>query len=39
MLLLPFKSDWPMIYPLYPEMQSLRNLMIKFIRPKYLTED
>ena len=40
MLLLPFQSDRPMIHLLYPEMQSLlRNLMMKFIRAKYLTEE
>ena len=40
MPLLPIQSDRPMIHLLYPEMQSLlRNLMMKFIRLKYLTED
>ena len=40
MLLLLFQSDRPVIYLLHPEMQSLlRNLMMKFIRPKYLTEE
>ena len=39
-LLLPFQSDRPMIYLLYPEMQSLLQiLMMKFIHPNYLTED
>ena len=40
MLLLPFQSDRPMIHLLYPEMQSLlRNVMMKIIRPKHLTEE
>ena len=37
MFLLPFQSNRPMIHLLYPEMQSLlQNLMLKFIRPKYM---
>ena len=40
MLLLPFQSDRPMIHLLYPEMQSLlQKLKMKFICPKYLTEE
>ena len=40
MLLLPFQSDRSMIHLLYPEMQSfLQNLMMKFNRPRYLTEE
>ena len=40
MLLLPFQSDRPMIHLLYSEMQLLlQNLMMTFMRPKYLTED
>ena len=40
MFLLPFQSNRPTIHLLYPEMQSLlQNLMLKFIRPKYMGEE